>query len=88
MPSRTGVDLLRSLEYIDGTGLIRVVVALVAIDAGRGAVFLSRADRERVVGEHDPPAIRAEITNRKIARLDDYQWKSCCRGLYQLLIAA
>ena len=53
MPSRTGVDLLRSLEYIDGTGLIRVVVALVAIDAGRGAVFVSRVNRKRVARERD-----------------------------------
>ena len=26
--------------------------------------------------------------NRNIARLNDFRWKSCCRGLYQLPIAA
>jgi transposase InsO family protein len=33
----------------------------------------------------DPKPPKSE---RKLARLDDYRWKSCCRGLYQLPIAA
>ncbi len=35
-----------------------------------------------------PPAARAGITNSKIARLDNYRWEKCCRGLYQLPAAA
>ena len=38
--------------------------------------------------DRDPPDKRAGITNRKIARLDDYRWEKCCRGLYQLPAAA
>jgi len=33
----------------------------------------------------DPKLDRGDET---FARLDDYRWKSCCRGLYQLPIAA
>ena len=35
-----------------------------------------------------PPDEKSGITDRKIARLDDYRWKKHCRGLYQLPIAA
>jgi len=35
-----------------------------------------------------PPNEQSEITDRKIARLDDYRWRKCCRGLYQLPVAA
>ena len=31
---------------------------------------------------------QGEITDRKIARLDDYRWEKRCRGLYQLPVAA
>ena len=34
------------------------------------------------------PDKKGDITDRKIARLDDYRWKKCCRGLYQLPAAA
>ncbi len=34
------------------------------------------------------PDPRLTSGNRKTARLDDYRWKSCCRGLYQLPTAA
>lgn len=34
------------------------------------------------------PDSRSPKSDRKIAHLDDYRWKSCCRGLYQLPIAA
>ena len=33
----------------------------------------------------DPPTFK---TPRSSADLNDYQWKSCCRGLYQLPMAA
>ena len=33
----------------------------------------------------DPIPLKSE---RKMTRLDNYRWKSCCRGLYQLPIAA
>lgn len=35
-----------------------------------------------------PPDERARITDRRIARLDDYRWETRCRGLYQLPAAA
>ena len=35
-----------------------------------------------------PPDEPSEITDRKIARLDDYGWEKRCRGLYQLPVAA
>ncbi len=35
-----------------------------------------------------PPNEQSEITDRKIARLDDYRWEKLCRGLYQLPVAA
>ncbi len=35
-----------------------------------------------------PPNEQNEITDRKIARLDDYRWEKRCRGLYQLPVAA
>jgi transposase InsO family protein len=35
-----------------------------------------------------PPNEQSKITDRKIARLDDYRWEKCCRGLYQLPVAA
>ena len=35
-----------------------------------------------------PPNEKSEITDRKIARLDDYRWRKRCRGLYQLPVAA
>jgi len=34
------------------------------------------------------PNEQSEITDRKIARLDDYRWEKRCRGLYQLPVAA
>jgi len=34
------------------------------------------------------PDPRPAKSERKITRLDNYRWKSCCRGLYQLPIAA
>jgi len=34
------------------------------------------------------PDPRLSKSDRKIARLDNYRWRSCCRGLYQLPIAA
>jgi putative transposase len=34
------------------------------------------------------PDARLPVGNRNVARLDDYRWKSCCRGLYQLPTAA
>lgn len=33
------------------------------------------------------PNKQSEITDPKIARLDDYRWKKRCRGLYQLPVA-
>jgi len=35
-----------------------------------------------------PPNEQNEITDRKIARLDDYRWEKRCRGVYQLPTAA
>ncbi len=35
-----------------------------------------------------PPDGQSDITVRKAARLDDYRWKTHCRGLYQLPAAA
>jgi hypothetical protein len=35
-----------------------------------------------------PPDEQSDITVRKDARLDDYPWKTHCRGLYQLPAAA
>ena len=35
-----------------------------------------------------PPDEQSEITDRKIARLDDYRWEKRCRGVYQLPVAA
>ena len=35
-----------------------------------------------------PPNEQSEITDRKVARLDDYHWEKRCRGLYQLPVAA
>lgn len=34
------------------------------------------------------PSEQSEISDRKIARLDDYRWANRCRGLYQLPVAA
>ncbi len=36
------------LKYIDGTGITRVVIALLALDTGRIAVLVTGADRKRV----------------------------------------
>ena len=35
-----------------------------------------------------PPNEQSKITDRKIARLDNYCWEKYCRGLYQLPVAA
>jgi transposase InsO family protein len=35
-----------------------------------------------------PPDEQSEITDRKIARLDDYRWEKRCRGVYRLPVAA
>jgi putative transposase len=35
-----------------------------------------------------PPNEQGEITDRKVADLDDYRWEKRCRGLYQLPAAA
>ena len=35
-----------------------------------------------------PPDEKSGNTNRKIARLNEYRWQECCRGLYQLPAAA
>ena len=34
------------------------------------------------------PDEKSGITDRKIARLDDYRWEKRCRGVYQLPTAA
>jgi hypothetical protein len=35
-----------------------------------------------------PPDEHSGINNHKVARLDEYRWEKCCRGLYQLPVAA
>ncbi len=35
-----------------------------------------------------PPNEQSEITDRKIACMHNYRWEKCCRGLYQLPVAA
>jgi putative transposase len=35
-----------------------------------------------------PPDEQSGINNHKVARLDEYRWEKCCRGLYQLPVAA
>ena len=35
-----------------------------------------------------PPDEQSHITDRKVARLDEYRWEERCRGLYQLPAAA
>ncbi len=51
---RFDVSLLRpdpghiAREHIDGTGVSGTVVALIAVDAGRGAVLEEGVDRQRV----------------------------------------
>jgi putative transposase len=53
-------------------------------------LFKEYYNRDRVHrGLNDaPPNEKDEITDRKIARLDNYRWEKCCRGLYQLPVAA
>ena len=38
--------------------------------------------------EKQVPAPKEDRENPSAARLDDYRWKSCCRGLFQLPVAA
>ncbi len=57
-------------------------------------VPLSHPFVERLIGTvrreylDQVPYEQSEITDRKIARLDDYRWEKRCRGLYQLPAAA
>jgi len=53
-------------------------------------LFKGYYNRDRVHRGIDgaPPNEQGEITDRKIARLDDYRWEKRCRSLYQLPIAA
>jgi hypothetical protein len=52
--------------------------------------FQDYYDKDRVHRGLDgsPPSEQSQITDRKIARLDDYRWENRCRGLYQLPVAA
>jgi len=58
--------------------------------------FWSALDLEEYYNRHRvhrgldraPPDEKCDITDRKIARLDDYRWEKRCRGLYQLPAAA
>ncbi|MCH8099003.1 MAG: transposase [Proteobacteria bacterium] len=52
--------------------------------------FKEYYNRDRVHRGLDgaPPNEQGGITDRKIARLDDYRWEKRCRGLYQLPVAA
>jgi hypothetical protein len=45
-------------------------------------------DRAHQGLEGNPPDEPSDITGRKVVRLDDYRWKTHCRGLYQLPAAA
>ena len=38
--------------------------------------------------EGKPPAVNIGSSNNNITELNSYRWKRCCRGLYQLPIAA
>ena len=49
--------------------------------------YYNRERPHRGIGGTIPDSELDDIT-RNIASLDDYRWKSCCRGLYQLPIAA
>ncbi len=53
-------------------------------------LFREYYNRDRVHRglDHAPPYGKSGMTDRKVARLDDYRWKKHCRGLYQLPIAA
>ncbi len=53
-------------------------------------LFKEYYNRDRVHRGLDrtPPDEKGGITDRKIARLDDYRWENRCRGLYQLPAAA
>jgi putative transposase len=52
--------------------------------------FQDYYNRDRVHRGFDgaPANEQNEITDRKIARLDDYRWEKHCRGLHQLPVAA
>ena len=53
-------------------------------------LFKNYYNRDRVHRGLDraSPDEKGGITDRKIARLDDYRWETHCRGLYQLPAAA
>ena len=53
-------------------------------------LFKEYYNRDRVHRGLDgaPPDKKARITDRTTARLNDYRWEKCCRGLYQLPAAA
>jgi len=53
-------------------------------------LFKEYYNRDRVHRGLDgaPPDKKAGITDRTTARLNDYRWEKCCRGLYQLPAAA
>jgi len=53
-------------------------------------LFEEYYNRDRVHRGLDraPPDEKGGITDRKMARLDDYRWEKRCRGLYQLPAAA
>jgi hypothetical protein len=62
-----------------------------AVDLDRKLLlFRNYYNRDRVHRGLDraSPDEKGGITDRKIARLDDYRWEKCCRGLYQLPAAA
>ena len=53
-------------------------------------LFEEYYNRDRVHRElnRTAPDEKGGVMDRKIARLDDYRWKTRCRGLYQLPEAA
>lgn len=62
-----------------------------ALDLERKLLLLKKyCNRDRVHRGLDcaPPDEKGGITDREIARLDDYRWEKRCRGLYQLPAAA
>ena len=53
-------------------------------------LFKDYYNRDRVHRALDrgPPIEKAEFRERRIAHLEDFRWRKCCRGLYQLPMAA
>ncbi len=82
------IHLIVTVGRLFGPGGARSVVAELLLVRHQLLIINRSRQRAPAEGATVLPYEKSGSADRKIARLDDYRWEKCCRGLYQLPAAA